>query len=73
MLNDRKLKSLKPRDKIYKVADRDGIYVTVSPAGAISFRLVLAACPGCPSPVLRRQRPPLLIGLKEFRRGHIVG
>lgn len=39
MLNDSKLKSLKPRDKIYKVADRDGIYVTVSPAGAISFRL----------------------------------
>lgn len=39
MLNDSKIKSLKPKDKIYNIADRDGIYVTVSPAGAISFRL----------------------------------
>ena len=39
MLTDSKLKSLKPRDKIYKVTDRDGIYVTVAPTGAISFRL----------------------------------
>ncbi|PVM92777.1 tyrosine-type recombinase/integrase [Caulobacter endophyticus] len=39
MLNDSKLKSLKPRDKLYKVADRDGIYVTVATTGAISFRL----------------------------------
>lgn len=39
MLTDSKLKSLKPQDKIYKIADRDGIYATVSPSGAISFRL----------------------------------
>lgn len=38
-MNDSKPKFLKPRDKINKVADRDGIYITVSPAGAISFRL----------------------------------
>ena len=38
MLTDLKLKSLKPRDKAYKVADRDGMYVTVSPAGTVSFR-----------------------------------
>jgi integrase len=39
MLNDSKLKSLKPQEKLYKVTDRDGIYVTVAPTGAISFRL----------------------------------
>jgi integrase len=39
MLNDSKLKSLKPQDKLYKVADRDGVYVTVATTGAISFRL----------------------------------
>lgn len=38
MLTDLKLKSLKPREKTYKVTDRDGMYVTVSPAGTISFR-----------------------------------
>lgn len=38
MLTDLKLKSLKPREKAYKVTDRDGMYVTVSPSGTISFR-----------------------------------
>lgn len=38
MLTDIALKRLKPRDKIYKVADRDGMYATVSPAGQIAFR-----------------------------------
>lgn len=39
MLTDTALKALKPKDKIYKVADRDGMYVRVMPSGAISFRL----------------------------------
>lgn len=30
---------MKPKEKIYKVADRDGMYVRVMPSGAISFRL----------------------------------
>lgn len=38
MLTDTKLKNLKPKDKAYKATDRDGLYVTVTPAGAISFR-----------------------------------
>lgn len=38
MLTDTKLKSLKPKEKLYKVADRDGLYVTISPAGTITFR-----------------------------------
>lgn len=38
MLTDTKLRGLKPRDKLYKLADRDGLYVAVTPAGAISFR-----------------------------------
>lgn len=32
MLTDTALKNLKPQEAMYKVADRDGMYVTVSPA-----------------------------------------
>ncbi|WP_365942779.1 Arm DNA-binding domain-containing protein [Mesorhizobium sp.] len=39
MLTDAALKALKSREKIYKIADRDGMYVRVMPSGAISFRL----------------------------------
>ncbi len=38
MLTDIAIKRLKPKDKPYKVADRDGMYVAVLPSGAISFR-----------------------------------
>ncbi|KMK50758.1 hypothetical protein RO21_10025 [[Actinobacillus] muris] len=38
MLTDTKLKSLKPKDKVYKVTDRDGLYVSVSVAGTVTFR-----------------------------------
>lgn len=33
MLTDTKLRNLKPADKLYKVNDRDGLYVAVTPAG----------------------------------------
>ena len=39
MLTDAALKCLKPKAKMYKVFDRDGMYVRVAPSGAISFRL----------------------------------
>jgi hypothetical protein len=38
MLNDTKLRNLKPRPTRYKVKDRDGLYVLVTPTGCISFR-----------------------------------
>ena len=38
MLTDTKLRNMKPREKMFKVADRDGLYVAVSPVGGISFR-----------------------------------
>lgn len=38
MLTDTKLKSLKPQEKLYKVADRDGLYVAVNTGGTLSFR-----------------------------------
>ncbi|MGQ6156058.1 tyrosine-type recombinase/integrase [Serratia sp. IR-2025] len=38
MLTDTKLKNLKSREKLYKVSDRDGLYVAVQPSGSISFR-----------------------------------
>lgn len=39
MLTDAALKSLKARGKPYKVSDRDGMYVVVSPVGGIVLRL----------------------------------
>lgn len=38
MLTDIQLRRLKPQEKIYKVTDRDGLYVAVSPTGTRSFR-----------------------------------
>jgi len=37
VLTDVAIKSLKPKEKIYKVADRDGLYVAVTPAGSKFF------------------------------------
>lgn len=39
MLTDTAIRSLKAREKSYKVTDRDGMYVLVSVKGSISFRL----------------------------------
>ena len=38
MLTDAAIKVLRPRDKMYKVTDRDGMYLLVSPTGALTFR-----------------------------------
>ena len=38
MLTDAGIKALKPKDNLYKVADRDGMYVVVNPSGAVVFR-----------------------------------
>jgi hypothetical protein len=38
MLTDTKLRNLKAQDRMYKVANRDGLYVAVTKAGSISFR-----------------------------------
>ena len=38
MLTDTKLRNIKPQNKLYKVNDRDGLYVAFTPAGVISFR-----------------------------------
>ncbi|ENT5062571.1 Arm DNA-binding domain-containing protein [Salmonella enterica subsp. enterica] len=38
MLTDTKLKHLKAREKNYKIADRDDLYVLVTPAGSVTFR-----------------------------------
>lgn len=35
MLTDTKLRNLKPRDKLYKVNDREGLYVGVSSENGI--------------------------------------
>ena len=39
MLTDAALKALKPKEKLYKITDRDGMYVLVTPNGSLSFRL----------------------------------
>ncbi|EPG6934792.1 tyrosine-type recombinase/integrase [Acinetobacter baumannii] len=38
MLTDAGIKALKPKNKLYKVVDRDGMYVVVNPSGAVVFR-----------------------------------
>ena len=38
MLTDTALRNLKPKSLTYKASDRDGMYVTVSPAGTVTFR-----------------------------------
>ncbi|KHJ53708.1 integrase [Aureimonas altamirensis] len=38
MLTDTAIKALKSQKKLYKVSDRDGMYVVVQPSGAIVFR-----------------------------------
>lgn len=37
-LTDKELKNLRPRAKLYKVTDRDGMHAAVTPTGVISFR-----------------------------------
>src|ERR1700761_8019913 len=39
MLTDVAIKALKSKEKDYKVADRDGMYVHVTTKGAMSFRM----------------------------------
>ena len=38
MLTDTAIKALRSQNKMYKVSDRDGMYVVVQPSGAIVFR-----------------------------------
>jgi hypothetical protein len=38
MLTDTALRNLKPKSLTYKTSDRDGMYVTVSPTGTVTFR-----------------------------------
>lgn len=38
MLTDAALRNLKPKSKPYKAFDRDGMYVTVSTTGTVTFR-----------------------------------
>ncbi len=39
MLTDTALKQLKTKEKDFKIADRDGMYVVVKKTGAVVFRL----------------------------------
>lgn len=38
MLNDTKIKALKPQQKQYRITDRDGLYLVVLPTGTKTFR-----------------------------------
>lgn len=38
MLSETQIKNLKPKDKAFKVADRDGLYLVVTPSGTKTFR-----------------------------------
>lgn len=47
MLIDTALRNLKPKSLTYKVSDRDGMYVTVSPANTVTFRSGMGQGGGC--------------------------
>lgn len=38
MLTNAAIKALKPKDKFYKIADRDSMYVVIQPSGSVVFR-----------------------------------
>ncbi len=48
MLTDTKLRNLKPRDKLYKVNDREGLYVGGSPPGRRQLRWLRSRQPAPP-------------------------
>lgn len=67
MLTVTVLRNLKPRDKPYKVADRDGLYVCVLKSGTISFRYNYSINGRQETLVLGRYGPDG-IGLPEARQ-----
>ena len=42
MLTDTKLKSMKPQDRLYKVSDRDGLYVAVTKTERFHSDMIIA-------------------------------
>ena len=38
MLSETQIKNLKPKERTFKVPDRDGLYLVVTPSGTKSFR-----------------------------------
>ena len=63
VLTDLKIKNLKPRARPYKVADRDGLYVTITPAGVASFRYDYR---------IHNRRETLTVGRYDESRGRNV-
>lgn len=62
MLTDTALRNMKPKSKIYKGSDRDGMCVTVSPSGTVPFRYDYR---------LNGRRETLILGL--WPRWHFTG
>lgn len=60
MLTDMQLRAFKPAEKIYKVADQQGLYAAVTPTGAISFRYDYR---------IHGRRETLVIGKYDSSRG----
>lgn len=38
MLTDAALRNIRPKSKSYKMTDRDGLYLLISPKGGIAFK-----------------------------------
>lgn len=58
MLTDAALKYLKPKAKPYKVADRDGLYVLVTPHGTVSVACSTLSLCAAPAAAHRLGRSP---------------
>ena len=72
MLTDAALRNLKPKSKIYKASDRDGMYVTVSPGGTITFRYDYRLHGRRETLTLGRHGPDLLQCPRASRIGPVV-
>lgn len=65
-LTDSSIRSLKPRDKAYKVADEKGLYLLVTPAGGKLWKLKFRNAVGTEKKLSLGSYPEL--GLKDARR-----
>lgn len=70
-LNDTKIKSLKPKDKEYKVADGDGLYLHVTPTGSKIWKMRYRVGKGATSTLSIGKYPAVTLAHARKEREHI--
>jgi len=70
-LNDTKIKNLKPKDKEYKVADGDGLYLHVTPTGSKIWKMRYRVGKGATSTLSIGKYPAVTLANARKEREHI--